>query len=290
MNFPSRFFRPCPGPQVGPVLSPAPVDTKDPIPGGKSRAPVPWRPRGIPARGMGRGWKSRSSPGDRCPSPCWGHPRSCAVTRSGDIAPVPAPTPGPAGTWFSKELGGFQELPEPPKGRESWRFHPFPSEHRCSLSPGQRWSSERLWKGGKNTPSSTGKGLDPLQQHPQLEQRQIPAAGREGSAGFPALFGAPWPLPAGETEARRSGGRLFLTQGFPGFAARREEREPEQLRGPGVGISLRVGKGKPPPCQPQQNIEGFWVLQRGFRASFSLPGANPWSRAPEGSHRDPLLG
>lgn len=183
---------------------------------------------------------------------------------------------------FSKEPGGFQELLEPPEGRESSRFHSFASEHRSCRSPGQCWSRERRCKGGKTTPSSTGKrfGSSPA------ASPAGPAANSSSRKG--EIRGIPTPLlvpPAlfkvGKLRHGGAGGGCATagTPHFPHFPHPGMSRSQSSSSGWGF-FPAGWGRLRPSPFQPQQNTEGFGIFQRSFWVCFSLVGANPWTRAP----------
>lgn len=209
--------------------------------------------------------------GDPSPSPCWGHPRSCGVTWSGTSLLCQQPPPGQQGRCFPRSWG----IPGAAGSSKGKGILSLSLLHtRASLLPFPRAEKAR-------------KGAGKVGKQPQLHRKRFgspPAASPAGPAansssrkrGDPRDSHqspcAPCPLPGGETEARRSRGRLCHNRSaaFPTFSPSRGEREAERLRSRGV----RDGAASEPPFPAPQNNEGWWGLEE--FGGFFLPG---WSKS-----------
>lgn len=302
---PPGFSAACPGLQAGPVLSPARLTSRIPFQrgtaalpllgdrlgacrgcGGSSRSRPRWvwdepgeigMSRGeTPARGDGKGWdgKSGSSPGWSWPLALLGSPK---VPRRGDIAPVPAPTPGAAGTLFSKEPGGVPGAAGASRGKGILAVSllciraPLPPFPRAVLEQGealQRWENnpqlnrKKVWIIPGSTSSWTSS---------KFQQQE----GRDPRGSHPSPC-APCPLQGGETEAQRSRGRLChgRNAALPTFSPSWDEQEPEQLLWMGF-FPCGMGPSPPLPFPAPAKHRGLWDFPEEFLGLF-FPG---WSKS-----------
>lgn len=217
---------------------------------------------------MGRGWKSGSSPGDRCPSPCWGHPRSCAVTRSGDIAPVPAPTPSPAGTWFSKELGGSRSCRSPQREGNPGGFTLFHQSIAAPFPPGSAGAARGSGKVGKTPPAPQGKVWIPSSSIRSWSsgkfQRQ---EGRDPRDSQPSLV-PPGRSQPGKLRHGGAGGACSSLRDFPDSLLAGRSGSRSSSAAPGLGFPCGSAKGNLPLASPSKTSRAFGFYREDFGLLF----------------------